>query len=74
MFNSALLLTKRVTPISLVVVPFVGVLELTVMLPAQVPAPSPAVLIFTVRVAGVVVPDNVAANQPEGHCPTTVLP
>jgi hypothetical protein len=67
MFSRALLLTKSVTPISVVVVPLVGVLELTVMAPVQLPAPRPVVTMLTVIVAGVLVEDSEAWNQPAGQ-------
>jgi hypothetical protein len=63
MLSNALVLTKRVTPTSVVVVPFVGVFELNVMFPVQVPAVRPTVPMFTVRVAGVELVDRVAVNQ-----------
>ena len=65
MLSNALVLTKRVTPTSVVVVPFVGVFELNVMFPVHVPAVRPAVLMLTLRVAGVelVELDRDAVNQ-----------
>lgn len=74
MFNNALPLTKSVTPTSVVVVPLVGVFELSVILPEQVPAPRPAVLMLTVRLAGVTFDDNEAVSQPEGQIPMATLP
>ena len=67
MLSRAPLLTKSVTPISVEVVPLVGVFELTVMAPVQLPGPRPVVTMLTVSEAGVVLDDSAAWNQPDGQ-------
>jgi hypothetical protein len=66
-FSRGLLLMKSVTPISAVVVPLVGVFELTVTFPVQLPELRLVVTMLTVSVAGVVFEDKDAWNQPPGQ-------
>ena len=66
-FSSELVLTKRTTPIKVVVVPFPTVVEETEMFPLQLPGPRPVVTMLMVSVAGVELPDATAWSQPCGQ-------